>query len=485
MKGSDVKTNVITFGILIDQLCKLHSVDEAMELFNKIGKESRSPEEGLKLMERMKSGTDTGYNIVFDLGGKSIIDGGNNSVALGRDGVVSNAGISDTIEEEWFAMNRFEGHIPLGWNDATQVYLQINSFPGSVPNNIGELMRQLHTLFLFYNRIRGKLPALICKMKRMEFLFVGQNIIIAQLPDCWNDLRSLKVIDASNISLSGGILNPLISSYLLIVLMLGDNGLCRNISFSLCGCRQVSWIYVLQLRSNLNEGINIFTQSKTWYQFQAVLRVSLEIFLFFGIRALIMIGVRDQNDRRDSWHHGGWTTKIVVWILLVLLVFFLLSLVITVSETLSEFCATLHFRGNDSLLHAVVISIYCAFVCYMSLASEPRDYVCSGLQYKSSIVSKGTLIIETLKRILSVIYSELRVGSLTPFLALSPSSRAGSIPLILSSMTLLNHVMLSYNNWSRRIPTRNQPQMLNDSSNYEDSSPPTLFFQDVDPKDKL
>ncbi|KAK8698324.1 hypothetical protein V6N13_114448 [Hibiscus sabdariffa] len=198
-----------------------------------------------------------------------------------------------------------------------------------------------------------------------------------------------------------------------------------------------------------------------------------------------MIGVRDQNDRRDSWHHGGWTTKIVVWILLVLLVFFLLSLVITVSETLSEFCATLHFRGNDSLLHAVVISIYCAFVCYMSLASEPRDYVCSGLQYKSSIVSKGTLIIETLKRILSVIYSELRVGSLTPFLALSPSSRAGSIPLILSSMTLLNHVMLSYNNGSRRIPTRNQPQMLNDSSNYEDSSPPTLFFQDVDPKDKL
>ncbi|KAK8585763.1 hypothetical protein V6N13_050735 [Hibiscus sabdariffa] len=382
-------------------------------------------------------------------------------------------------------MNRFEGHIPLGWNDATQVYLQINSFPGSVPNNIGELMRQMHTLFLFYNRIRGKLPALICKMKRMEFLFVGQNIIIAQLPDCWNDLRSLKVIDASNISLSGGILNPLISSYLLIVLMLGDNGLRRNISFSLCGCRQVSWIYVLQLRSNLNEGINIFTQSKTWYQFQAVLRVSLEIFLFFGIRALIMIGVRDQNDRRDSWHHGGWTTKIVVWILLVLLVFFLLSLVITVSETLSEFCATLHFRGNDSLLHAVVISIYCAFVCYMSLASEPRDYVCSGLQYKSSIVSKGTLIIETLKRILSVIYSELRVGSLTPVLALSPSSRAGSIPLILSSMTLLNHVMLSYNNWSRRIPTRNQPQMLNDSSNYEDSSPPTLFFQDVDPKDKL
>lgn len=65
------------------------------------------------------------------------------------------------------------------------------------------------------------------------------------------------------------------------------------------------------------------THTKEWYQAQAVLRVSLGNFLFFGVLALIMIGVKDQNDRRDSWHHGGWTGKIVIWFLLIVLAFFI------------------------------------------------------------------------------------------------------------------------------------------------------------------
>ena len=52
--------------------------------------------------------------------------------------------------------------------------------------------------------------------------------------------------------------------------------------------------------------------------------------MFFGILALIMIGVKDQNDRRDSWHHGGWTAKIVIWLLLVVLAFFLPDAIILV-----------------------------------------------------------------------------------------------------------------------------------------------------------
>lgn len=65
------------------------------------------------------------------------------------------------------------------------------------------------------------------------------------------------------------------------------------------------------------------THTKEWYQVQAVLRVSLGNFLFFVVLALIMIGVKDQNDRRDSWHHGGWTVKTVIWLLLIVLAFFI------------------------------------------------------------------------------------------------------------------------------------------------------------------
>jgi hypothetical protein len=72
------------------------------------------------------------------------------------------------------------------------------------------------------------------------------------------------------------------------------------------------------------------THTKEWYQIQAVLRVSMGNFLFFAIFALIMIGVKDQNDRRDSWHHGGWIAKMVIWLLLVVLMFFLPNVVISI-----------------------------------------------------------------------------------------------------------------------------------------------------------
>lgn len=255
--------------------------------------------------------------------------------------------------------------------------------------------------------------------------------------------------------------------------------------------------------------INSSTQTKTWYQEQAVLRVSLGNFPFFAILALIMIGVKDQNDRRDSWHHGGWTAKMVIWILLVILMFFLPNVVITVYEILSKFGAgvfllvqviilldfthswndawvekdeqkwyiallavsigcylaafafsgilfiwfnpsghdcglnvffivmtmvlafsfgiiALHPAVNGSLLPASVISVYCAYVCYTGLSSEPRDYVCNGLHNKASAVSLSTLILGMLTTVLSVIYSALRAGSSTTFLSPPSSPKAGT-----------------------------------------------------------
>lgn len=77
-------------------------------------------------------------------------------------------------------------------------------------------------------------------------------------------------------------------------------------------------------------GINTSSHTKAWFQMQAVLRVSMGNFLFFGILALIMIGVKDQNDRRDSWQHGGWVAKMVIWLLLVVLMFFIPNVVISI-----------------------------------------------------------------------------------------------------------------------------------------------------------
>ncbi|GMN46583.1 hypothetical protein TIFTF001_015763 [Ficus carica] len=259
------------------------------------------------------------------------------------------------------------------------------------------------------------------------------------------------------------------------------------------------------------------THTKEWYQTQAVLRVSFGNFLFFATFALIMIGVKDQNDRRDSWHHGGWIAKMVIWLVLVVLMFFIPDAVISFYGTLSKFGAglfllvqviilldfthswndawiekdeqkwyiallvvsigcylaafafsgilfiwfnpsgqdcglnvffivmtmilafafaiiALHPAVNGSLLPASVISLYCAYVCYTGLSSEPRDYACNGLN-KSKAVSAGTLILGMLTTVLSVLYSALRAGSSTTFLS-PPSSpkSAAKKPLLESEL---------------------------------------------------
>ncbi|XP_020087104.1 probable serine incorporator [Ananas comosus] len=284
-------------------------------------------------------------------------------------------------------------------------------------------------------------------------------------------------------------------------------GLCSSLSLIL------SWI-LREVAAPLLQKIpwiNTFahTPSKEWFQTNAVLCVSLGNFLFFAIFALMMIGVKDQNDKRDAWHHGGWMAKIVFWAVLVALMFFLPNVVITIYETMSKFgsglfllvqvillldfvhtwndawvekdeqkwyiallvisvvcyLATYAFSGllfmwfnpsghdcglnvffivmtmilafafavvalhpqvNGSLLPASVISVYCAYLSYSGLSSEPPDYECNGLHLHSKQVSIGTLVLGMLTTVLSVVYSAVRAGSSTTFLSPPSSPRIGS-----------------------------------------------------------
>lgn len=280
----------------------------------------------------------------------------------------------------------------------------------------------------------------------------------------------------------------------------------------------VSWILrevatpLLKQFSWINTSDNLSDQ---WFQTQAVLRVSMGNFLFFGTLALIMIGVKDQNDKRDALHHGGWIAKMVIWTLLIILMFFLPNAVLDVYGVISKFGAgffllvqvlilldathswndswvakdeqkwylallavsvacylaaftftgllfiwfnpsgqdcglnvfflvttlilafvfavvALHPKVNGSLLPASVISVYCAYVCYTGLSSEPRDYVCNGL-HKSTAVSASTLVLGMLTTVLSVLYSALRAGSSTTFLSPPSSPRAGDKTPLLES----------------------------------------------------
>ncbi|XP_020594312.1 probable serine incorporator, partial [Phalaenopsis equestris] len=81
---------------------------------------------------------------------------------------------------------------------------------------------------------------------------------------------------------------------------------------------------------------------------------------------------------------------------------------------------------NGSLLPASVISVYCVYLCYSALSSEPRDYECNGLNNHSEPVSTATLVLGMLTTVLSVVYSAVRAGSSTTFLSPPSSPKSGS-----------------------------------------------------------
>ncbi|XP_019169784.1 PREDICTED: probable serine incorporator [Ipomoea nil] len=86
---------------------------------------------------------------------------------------------------------------------------------------------------------------------------------------------------------------------------------------------------------------------------------------------------------------------------------------------------TLHPSVKGSIFPASVISLYCTYLCYSALASEPRDYECNALHKHSKSVSTGTLTLGLLTTVLSVVYSAVRAGSSTTLLSPPSSPRAG------------------------------------------------------------
>ncbi|XP_042464426.1 probable serine incorporator [Zingiber officinale] len=112
-----------------------------------------------------------------------------------------------------------------------------------------------------------------------------------------------------------------------------------------------------------------------------------------------------------SGHDCGLNTFFIVLTLILVFVFATIAL---------------HPKVNGSLLPASVISLYCTYLCYSGLSSEPRDYECNGLHNHSKAISTGSLTLGLFTTVLSVVYSAVRAGSSTTFVSSPSSPRAGS-----------------------------------------------------------
>jgi hypothetical protein len=65
-----------------------------------------------------------------------------------------------------------------------------------------------------------------------------------------------------------------------------------------------------------------FEPSDKWFGQQAVYRISMGNFLFFGSMSLALLGVKYKGDKRGQvLQQGNWMIKLVVWVLFMALPF--------------------------------------------------------------------------------------------------------------------------------------------------------------------
>ena len=66
---------------------------------------------------------------------------------------------------------------------------------------------------------------------------------------------------------------------------------------------------------------------------------------------------------------------------------------------------------NGSLFPSAVVTLYCSYLCYSALQSEPHSYQCNGLGKHFTAASGSTLAVGMVIAIVSLVYSALRAGS--------------------------------------------------------------------------
>ncbi|XP_062090990.1 receptor-like protein EIX2 [Humulus lupulus] len=171
---------------------------------------------------------------------------------------ISNSGISDSIPDWLWGFNRFLSLLDLSNNEIVGSYhdfkqglnisldhrlnypdidLSSNQLEGSIPSF---LLQMAVSLNLFNNRF-SHLDSLcnITESNHLIFLDVSYNQLSGELPDCWSQAQSLRILVLANNELSGKI--PISIGFLssINILHLGNNNLNSELPSSLKNCTEL------------------------------------------------------------------------------------------------------------------------------------------------------------------------------------------------------------------------------------------------------
>nr|XP_023914473.1 receptor-like protein EIX2 [Quercus suber] len=303
--------------------------------------------------------------------------------------------------------NCFKGPIPLWFTNVTELYLKSNSFSGTIPSNIDDLMPRLRCLDLSENNLNGTIPLSVWKIKDLGGLYLRSNKLSGGLPDQWNETQPLWVVDISY-NLSGKIPSSMGFLCSLHVLVLSNNNLYGEIPSSLQDCPlwcNLPALHILDLAQN-----NLFGRlPKCLGNFTA---------LIFGNGII-------------------WPSFYVNYVEK--------AIIVTKGREL-EYGSTLQF-------------VTCIDLSWNNLIGEIPDEIISLTALNTLNLSRNHLTENVPKNIGNMRFLET--------LDLPKNSLSGPIPESMSSLTSLAHLNLSFNKLVGRIPSGYQLQTLIDASIYK------------------
>ncbi|CAN4116238.1 unnamed protein product [Withania somnifera] len=154
-----------------------------------------------------------------------------------------------------FLGNKFTGALPESickLSKLEEMYLQENVFSGALPSCIGSV-KNLRRLDIHSNKLSGVIPESITRLTNLESLCLQENFLTGNIPENIGNLQELKELDLSNNSLTGIIPRSIVKLNYISVLYLNANQLKGEIPPSKPG--QLSSLSFVRLQSNRLSGM--------------------------------------------------------------------------------------------------------------------------------------------------------------------------------------------------------------------------------------
>ncbi|KAI9178409.1 hypothetical protein LWI28_026129 [Acer negundo] len=93
--------------------------------------------------------------------------------------------------------NRFTGPLPVLSSNVISYHFDHNFFSGPIPEDIGEQMPMLTDVDLSFNFLNGTIPLSMGKLNSLMTLVLSNNHLTGKIPDFWNNIPAVYVIDMS------------------------------------------------------------------------------------------------------------------------------------------------------------------------------------------------------------------------------------------------------------------------------------------------